>query len=99
MWNATKTSTLVNNKAVTLTGVPTNVYLYIFCRNINNTSADTSNYDSTIIYYLKLWQGTTLVRDFIPCRIGETGYMFDKVTETLFENNGTQSFTLGEDII
>ena len=49
--------------------------------------------------YLKLWQGTTLVRDFIPCRIGETGYMFDKVTETLFENNGTQSFTLGEDII
>ena len=36
--------------------------------------------------------------DLIPVRVGTTGYMYDKVSGQLFSNNGTGSFTLGQDI-
>lgn len=35
--------------------------------------------------------------DFIPVRIGTTGYMYDKISGTLFGNGGSGSFTLGND--
>ena len=50
------------------------------------------------IYYCKIWQDDALVRDYIPVRIGNTGYMYDKVSQTLFGNSGTGSFTLGSDV-
>lgn len=28
----------------------------------------------------QIWNGTTLVRDFVPCRIGQTGYLYDRVS-------------------
>lgn len=37
--------------------------------------------------------------DLIPVRVGTTGYMYDKVSGTLFGNNGTGDFVLGPDII
>lgn len=46
----------------------------------------------------QIWEGTTLVRDFVPCRIGTTGYLYDRVSQTLFSNIGTGDFTLGPDI-
>lgn len=49
------------------------------------------------IYYCKIWQDDVLVRDFIPVRVGQAGYMYDKVSETLFGNAGTGSFILGPD--
>ena len=51
------------------------------------------------LYNLKIWNNTTeLVRNFIPIRIGQIGYLFDKVTNQLFSNSGTGDFTLGPDI-
>jgi hypothetical protein len=50
------------------------------------------------LYSLKLWKDGTLVRDMIPCRVETTGYMYDKVSGTLFGNAGTGNFTLGPDI-
>ena len=38
-----------------------------------------------------------LVIDFIPVRIGTTGYMYDKVSGQLFGNAGTGNFILGPD--
>lgn len=38
-----------------------------------------------------------LVIDFIPVRIGTTGYMYDKVSKQLFDNSGTGEFILGPD--
>ena len=35
--------------------------------------------------------------DFIPVRIGTTGYMYDRVSGTLLGNSGSGSFTLGND--
>ena len=39
-----------------------------------------------------------VVRDMIPVRKGNIGYMYDKVSGQLFGNSGTGSFTLGPDI-
>lgn len=50
------------------------------------------------IKYAKIYINNTLVRDFIPVRIGTTGYMFDKVTGKMFGNSGTGNFVLGPDI-
>lgn len=36
--------------------------------------------------------------DLIPVRVGTTGYMYDKVSGTLFGNSGTGDFVLGNDI-
>lgn len=50
------------------------------------------------IYDFKIYSGSTLVRDFIPVRIGTTGYMYDKVSRQLFANAGTGRFVLGNDV-
>lgn len=42
--------------------------------------------------------GTT-VRDYIPVRVGQVGYLYDKVSGELFGNAGTGNFTLGPDVI
>lgn len=48
------------------------------------------------LYYVKLYDNDTLIRDFIPV-IDEdnTAYMFDRVTHTLFANAGTGTFLYG----
>jgi hypothetical protein len=38
-----------------------------------------------------------LVRDMIPVRVGNVGYLYDKVSGQLFGNQGTGSFVLGPD--
>ena len=49
------------------------------------------------LYYLRIDINDVMVVDFIPVRIGTTGYLYDKVSGTLFGNAGTGSFTLGPD--
>lgn len=41
----------------------------------------------------------TITLDLIPVRIGQTGYMYDKVSGQLFGNAGTGNFILGPDKI
>ena len=38
------------------------------------------------------------LREFIPVRVGQTGYLYDKVSGQLFGNAGTGNFILGNDI-
>ena len=38
------------------------------------------------------------VRNFIPVRVGNVGYMYDKVSGQLFGNSGTGNFILGPDV-
>jgi len=49
------------------------------------------------IYALKVWKSGVPVRDYIPCRIGQTGYLFDLVSGQLFGNAGTGAFVIGPD--
>lgn len=39
-----------------------------------------------------------LLRDFIPVRVGQVGYMFDRVSKQLFGNAGTGAFVVGPDV-
>lgn len=49
------------------------------------------------IYYFKAWKNNILVRDFIPVRVGQVGYMYDRVSKELYGNVGTGYFILGPD--
>lgn len=50
------------------------------------------------IYSFTIRNSTTTLRDFVPVRIGNVGYMYDKVSGQLFGNAGTSDFILGPDI-
>ena len=49
------------------------------------------------MYSVKISQNSGIVMDLIPVRVGQVGYMYDKVSGQLFGNNGTGSFILGND--
>ena len=49
------------------------------------------------IKWAKIYDGDTLMRDFIPVRVDNVGYMYDKVSKQLFGNAGMGSFILGND--
>lgn len=67
---------------------PTNIFFF------GSNSAKGSFKISSV----QISQNGTLVRDFIPVRIGTTGYMYDNVTQQLYANAGTGDFILGNDI-
>ena len=68
----------------------------LFCWH-DNSYAQTGN-DNVTIYYFKVWEDNTLVLDLIPVRVGNVGYMYDKVSKQLFGNAGTGNFILGPDV-
>lgn len=70
------------------------VNIYLFARSNNNYA---ESFRAVYIGEFKIYKGNALVRDFIPVRVGQVGYMYDKVSKQLFGNAGTGSFTLGAD--
>lgn len=48
------------------------------------------------LYWLKFYQNDILVRDFIPVKVNNVGYMYDKVSRELFGKVGSGSFTYGQ---
>ena len=74
----------------------TNATAYVFARN-NDTGAYLPS--NVRIYGLKITKGNTLMRDFIPVRKNGVGYLYDKVSETLFGNAAASgAFTYGNDV-
>ena len=69
--------------------------LFLFATHNTNDEYASS---SMRVYACKIWQNDVLVRDFIPVRKGQVGYMFDKVSGELFGNLGTGDFILGNDV-
>lgn len=51
------------------------------------------------ISYCKIWDNETLVADYIPVRVGQVGYFYDRVTRAL-KGNAAESgaFVLGADV-
>lgn len=74
--------------------IPNNNFL-LFARNRNTLGVQTLG--SCRIYSSSIYKNNTLVCDFIPVRVGQVGYMYDKVSGQLFGNQGTGNFTLGPD--
>lgn len=52
----------------------------------------------TTFYYSKWYENGVLVEDVIPVRIGQTGYLYDKVSGELHGNMGDGTLTLGPDV-
>lgn len=75
--------------------IPTNSVnsnIYIFKAN------DYAGANGFKCYRCKLYNGSELIRDFIPVRKDNVGYMYDNVSGRLFGNVGTGSFTYGNDV-
>ena len=79
---------IVSGNATIYTGISS-----ITLNNYNNVS-----YSKNRWYYVKIYSGSVLVLDLIPVRIGQIGYMYDKVSKQLFSNAGTGEFILGLDV-
>ena len=71
------------------------IYIWGILGLPNGTGVDT--FAKAKVYYYKLWKNGTIKLDLIPVRVGTTGYMYDKVSGSLFGNNGIGAFTLGAD--
>jgi hypothetical protein len=84
----------INTSKQTIGGTPfasTNT-IPIFARK-NLGVAKYEDYPATMrLNWFKIWYGDTLVRDFVPVRIGTEGALYDRVSGTLFTNAGTGSF-------
>lgn len=85
---------ITDTAAFTATG---NLPLFAWRRGENIASYKKVKLGPTKIYY-----GSTLVRDFVPVRFTDDlgqqdGAMYDRVTKSLFTNQGTGYFTLGPD--
>ena len=50
------------------------------------------------IFSATIYNGSTLVRDYIPVRVGTVGCLYDKVSGTLFYSSGSSDFTAGPDV-
>lgn len=86
------TTTTVQNKDA---GDTNNGNICIFNRSMINV---VSRNIGLKIYDFQIYDHGTLVRDYIPVRVGTAGYLYDRVSGELFGNAGTGSFILGPDV-
>jgi hypothetical protein len=68
----------------------------IFGRTVNGV-IQTQTMSSIRCYSFKLAENKTVIFDSIPVRVGNVGYMYDRVSGQLFGNSGTGEFILGAD--
>ena len=58
----------------------------------------TNSNPKSAISYCKMWdREDNLMADFIPVRVGDVGYMYDRISGQLFGNAGTGAFVIGPD--
>lgn len=67
------------------------------CKNNDGTLQTGFMARSVFLYGCKIYDNGTLVRSFVPIRVGQVGYLFDRVSGELFGNAGTGAFVLGSD--
>lgn len=75
-------------------GVASNNSWLLFAYFYNNA---VSGKISAKMYHFLLKDGGDVVRDMIPVRVGQVGYMYDRVSGELFGNAGTGAFVVGPD--
>jgi hypothetical protein len=80
----------------TVNGTNTTSYFHLYCQRPTNGSP--SILSKTRIYYFRIYDGSNLLIDLIPVKVGTIGYMFDKLSNQLFANEGSGNFTLSPDI-
>lgn len=71
-----------------------NIHLFGY----NNAGTHENMKKRVRIWSAQIYQGDTLVRNFVPYRVEQTGYMLDLVSGDLYENKGSGAFVLGPDV-
>jgi hypothetical protein len=77
-------------------GRSNNDNIALFNRSI--TAPNTERNIGLKVYSFKISKSDEVLRDFLPVRVGDVGYMYDKVSKQLFGSIGTGQFILGQDI-
>jgi len=85
-----------------LTNFTSEYPIYVYALNVNNTSVDSRRFHGKV-YEVALWSGSIILRYLVPVpkgiligdKIAPSNCMFDLVTQTFFENQGTGEFTIG----
>lgn len=97
-YNITKqagTLTVNNKSSATITGTLTNnsTTLYIF--NVHQPNPSASQYFTGQLYYFKVYNSNTLMRDFIPVkRVSDSKYgLFDRVNRVFYTAGNDIEFT------
>lgn len=86
----------LNGIEYNVTGTPNTQYsIVLFGRVVENTAPSLS---PLRIYKVQFIRNNVLIGDLIPVRVGQVGYMYDKVSGQLFGNAGTGDFILGPDV-
>lgn len=94
-FDISKTGYLIDDQSygdISVESVNSTINMYLFWSN--GTSASGMN---GRLYYTKIYDNNILVRDFVPVRVGTTGYLYDRVSGKLFGNQGSGDFVLGPD--
>lgn len=96
-------TTLKSGNRITPTGISSNnIPFYMFGRNRNGSTDNLATIRIMSCWYKQFTDAghTTITQefDYIPVRVGQVGYMYDKVSRRLFGNAGTGDFVLGPDL-
>lgn len=71
--------------------------MYIFA--MNNNGSLSSVYEGLRLNSAKMYSGSDIIRDMKPVRVGQVGYMYDKISKRLFGNAADSgAFVLGNDV-
>lgn len=92
-----KSKITIKDKTINLTDefIGTSNNLFLFANNSNGNVGSLSS--GVRIYYFKIYENNTVVRDFIPCyRNSDNSIgLYDLVNDVFYENQGTGTFTYG----
>lgn len=81
-------------RTISSTGVPIRLY----GRN-SNVDANKTVTSKMRIHRVLMSKDGSVIQSLAPVRVGQVGYMYDKVSGQLLGNAGTGSFILGNDIV
>ena len=96
------TSVEVDGSTLAIGGgsVRSNIGLNLFASVTSSSGATSRSLSRAKISMFRIWDTDgNLLRDMIPVRVGTTGYLYDRVSGTLFGNQGTGDFVLGPDVV
>lgn len=93
---------ILTSSSINVNGVVTNYGGNYFIDTTNSiclfSDKEGSYKFSGKIYSFQIVDAGVILLDFIPVRVGQVGYMYDKVSGKLFGNAGTGEFVLGPDV-
>ena len=99
MEDATNVSEFAYNFTETLATQTAPIGIFCYLRNVDGEYSSQSSRDM-IFYSARISQGAEIIREYIPCyrkSDGEIG-LYEKYTGAFLTNEGTGTFTKGDDI-